>query len=500
MAGWWAGRRRYLGAVALVLAPFPSAGFLSGRCAVIKDGPGCVVWVDQWKTNVADETARLSGRAVATTRDGSLVFVTGYNRDLAYEAATGRLVWSAPNGGGGAVGGQDIAVSPSGSFVVGVSEGRYPHPGRVVAGEVVVTAHEPATGAERWQARYRDPDLDTYTGRAVAASNSRVFVTGGRATPHEIATLAFDATTGAHLWLRHHGRVPGGGKAGNSLARGVDVVATPDGSRVFVTGFITEREPFVEWVTIAYDGATGAPLWTRSVSSPDDAAAEPKEMTLHPDGKLLYVTGWGKQPGLGGQGSFDFVTVAYDTSTGDRVWTGGYRSPFASAAVDSDDLGWSLDVSPDGNVVYVAGFSEDLADPDPEGAHYLLEARDARTGAEIWSSAVPTFVATQDDHGLFGLVKVRASPDGQQVFVVVSGHDGRQLSGSDIAYGVAGFDAATGAFRWRGSYRRVDAPSRPKAMAVDPHGRFLYVTGQGGERNQTSVQTVAFLIGARYGR
>lgn len=493
MGGGMRGRGLCCTAAVVVIAAGPAAvaaGPLATDCGAGRR-PGCVAWADRWR--MTDETARQAGRAIATSPDGSLVFVTGSRRDLAYEAASGLLVWSAANGAGGGIGGQDIAVNPSGSYVVTTGEGRYPHPNQVTGGEVVVTARHPPTGRELWQARHRDPDLETYTARAVAATDARVFVTGGRVNPYQLATFAFDAATGERLWLAHHGRTAGAGAAASSKARGVDIVASPDGARVFVTGFIAEREPFVEWVTIAYDGATGEELWTRSQASGTDDAAEPKEMVLHPDGRLLYVTGWGKQPRLRG-GSFDFVTVAYDTSTGAVVWSDGFHSPFDRVAFDSDDLGWSVDMSPDGRLLYVAGFSEDPADPDPNGANYHLEARDARTGQEVWSAAVPFFVATQDAEGLFGSVKVRASPDAREVYVAVSAHDGASIAGSDIAYGVAGFDAAGGAFRWRGSYSQVDAPSYPKALAVDPHGRRIYATGQGGERAETSVQTVAFSV------
>jgi DNA-binding beta-propeller fold protein YncE len=461
--------------------------------------PGCLAWVERWQQ--PGDPGHHTGRAVATTPDGSIVLVTTDRTDLAYEPETGRLLWSAPNDASGAVGARDLGVSPSGSMMVSTGEAAYPHPERVTSGEVVVTARQPASGRPLWQARHRDPGQEPYTPQAVAVTEAGVFVAGdGGLFPRHLFTAAFDPQTGSLRWLSRHGADHAGRPPGPT--RTVAVAATPDGQRVFVTGFMVVQAPNVEWVTLAYDGRTGALLWSAGHPGGGDFAAEPKQMVLHPDGHLVYVTGWSRRPGAAGE-SYDFVTIAYDTATGRPVWTDGFRSPVAGPLADSDDLGWSVEVSRDGRRLYVAGYSEDPVDPDPGGPNYRLEARDALTGAPLWSAAVPSFSATSDEQGLFGHVVVRSSPDGGEVYLAMAAHDDSAprrygVHGSpyrDVVFAVAGFDAASGRFLWRGTYAAPDVQTNYAVdLAVDPAGRRIYVTGAGRDPSRAYPQTTAFLV------
>ncbi|HET9770274.1 MAG TPA: PQQ-binding-like beta-propeller repeat protein, partial [Acidimicrobiia bacterium] len=440
------------------------------------------------------------GRAITTTPDGTTVLVASAHSDLAYDAGTGRLLWQEPNGAPGVLGGQDIAVSPSGALVVSTGEATHPHPERVVSGEIVVTAREPTSGRPLWQSRYRDPDGGPYTARALAVTDRGVFVAADGLIPRRLAVAAFDSDTGARRWLRHDraGRdVPAG------PTRAVSVAATPDGRRVYVSGFRVVDPPYVEWATLAYDGVTGALLWEARYPGGGHFAAEPKDIRLHPDGHLLYVTGWSKQPGLSGE-SFDFVTVAYDTATGRAAWTGGYRSTAAGFPLDSDDLGWSVDLSPDGRRLFIAGYSEDPR-PDTDAHGYQVEARDALTGAPQWSAAVPSFGATSDHEGLFGDVIVRSSPDGRQVYLAMAAHDALSarrydVPGStyhDIVLAVAGFDSDSGRFLWRGTHPAPSlAATYTRGLAVDPTGHRIYVTGITPGPGAATTETAAFVVGA----
>jgi DNA-binding beta-propeller fold protein YncE len=462
-----------LGGLILALAHgYPAFAHFGMECGLRRQ-PGCVAWTDRWE----GDADRNWGRAVATSPDGSLVFVTANGTDLAYEAATGKLRWVAPNGTSGATGAQDIGTSPSGSLVVSVGERSFPDPERISSGEMVVTAHDPTTGRQRWQARHRSPDNERYTASTLAVTDRRVFVAGQRIVPRQMVILAVDAETGRESWLAHH----------DGSAKPVDLVATPDGRRVFVTAISWEERPYVQWVTVAYDGATGERLWLARHSGGGESAAQANEMVLHPDGDLLYVTGWGRREGLSGA-SFDFLTIAYDTSDGTEAWSGGW-----SPATNSDDLAWSVDVSPDGRRVYVAGYSGSAT------SSYWVEARGARGGEELWSSLVPLVAPTQDHEGLFGFAKVRSSPDGREVYLAMSAHDETSLAERDVSYAVAGFDAATGEFLWRGAYTDPDnfEASYPNDLAVDPNGTRIYVTGQAWNRGGGFVQTAAFAVGGR---
>jgi outer membrane protein assembly factor BamB len=468
---------------ALIGGTASAAGARVGTAPVVGAGcdvtrqAGCVAWAEHQRLPAPH--GRNGGRAVATSADGALVFVAADGTDLAYEAATGSLRWAAPNGTSGAVGAQDIGMSPSGGLVVTAGSTSVPDPRQVLSEEMVVTAHDPATGRQAWQVRQRSADGGSYAASRVAVTDSRVFVAGQRSASHELVVLAVDARTGRTTWLADH--APTSADPVEPIA----VVATPDGERVFVTAMSWKDRPHVQWVTVAYDGATGEQLWVahhRDV----DSAAQPNGMVLHPGGDLLYVTGWGRQDRTLGA-SFGFLTIAYDTSNGRPVWSAG-----SSSASGSDDLAWSVDVDPDGRHLYVAGYTGGAT------AGYRVEAREARTGKTLWSSSVPLLIPTQDHEGLFGLARVRSSPGGREVYVAMSAHDGASPDGDDACYAVAGFDAATGRFLWRGTYADpgVRQARHLEDLDIDPGGRRIYVTGQAGNPGAGMVETAAFVVNA----
>jgi hypothetical protein len=444
----------------------------------------------------AGAVGREGGRAIAVTGDGATVLVTSVHPDLAYRADTGRLLWDEDNGAPGVIGGQDVAVDPSGALAVSTGEADYLQAERVVSGDVVLTARDPASGRPVWRARHRDGRGAVTTPRRLFVADGTVFLAGDGLEPRRLFAAAYDLRTGAERWFTVNSSSTGRSEPAAASA----VAATADGRTVFVTGFDVAHHPYVEWVTGAYDGTTGAPRWSARYPGTGQFAAQPREMALAPDMRLLYVTGWSKQPGLSGD-SFDFVTVAYDTDSGERVWTGGFRSALAGFPVDSDDLGWSVALDPAGDRLFVAGYSED-PDLDSDGHRYRVEARDARTGRQLWSAGVPSVSATSDHEGLFGKAIVRSSPDGRVVYVAVSGHDtlshrhydDPSNSYRDIAVVLAAFDARSGRVLWRGTHRAADLEATYlDDIAVDPSGSRVYVTATGLGSGESVAETAAFL-------
>ena len=78
----------------------------------------------------------------------------------------------------------------------------------------------------------------------------------GAATSFDFATVAYDPATGAELWVKRYN----GPNDLDDAAYAVTV--SPDGSRVFVTGYSSGPypSPFMNYATVAYDGATGQAL------------------------------------------------------------------------------------------------------------------------------------------------------------------------------------------------------------------------------------------------
>jgi len=139
---------------------------------------------------------------------------------------------------------------------------------------------------------------------ALSSDGTKVFVTGsssGAAGDNDYATLAYDASTGAPLWLRRFD-VP----VDYSDDVATAVASTPDGSMVFVTGRSYGRSDY-DYVTVGYDATSGKPLGTRRY----DARANGDEfaccLAVTQDGLEVIVSGYGD--GLGT--NWDYLSVAY---------------------------------------------------------------------------------------------------------------------------------------------------------------------------------------------
>jgi hypothetical protein len=91
-----------------------------------------------------------------------------------------------------------------------------------------------------------------------------VFVTGnstGTSSGEDYSTVAYSAATAAQLWAKRYN-----GPA-NSDDEAYTVTVSPDGKKVFVTGSsagVTSQD----YATIAYNAATGAKLWLTRYDGP----------------------------------------------------------------------------------------------------------------------------------------------------------------------------------------------------------------------------------------
>jgi hypothetical protein len=213
---------------------------------------------------------------------------------------------------------------------------------------------------------------------ALSPDDSTVFETGeswggdpaSGGTHYDFITIAHDALTGARLWIsRYNG-------PGNSQDQAFSVAASPDGRRVFVTGTSVGNGSTFDYATVAYDSKTGAQLWVTRYNDAANAADQAWSLVVSPDGRRVFVTGysWGGDPASGGS-HYDYATVAYDSVSGVQLWVARYNS-----SSSKEDRARSITISPDGNQVYVTGKSVDLVTAED----YATIAYNAATGAEIW--------------------------------------------------------------------------------------------------------------------
>src|SRR5439155_1432563 len=132
---------------------------------------------------------------------------------------------------------------------------------------------------------------------------------------------------GVQRWVKRYDGVDDRADFGVSLAVG------PGSKRVYVTGIRDGGSHQNDYVTISYRTLNGSAAWTRIYDGPAGGKDRPEELDLSPDG------------------STDFVTIAYDASTGQRSWVAHHGTAGLT------DFALDVAVDPLGARVFVTGVS-----------------------------------------------------------------------------------------------------------------------------------------------
>ena len=336
----------------------------------------------QWVSRYQVQSTFSNAHAVAVSPDGATVFVTGASTGthtgldyatIGYNAATGEQLWVSRYNGRASQsdGAAALAVSPTGRtvFVTGGSQGR------TSASDYATIAYNASTGKQLWVRRYngRANASDAAASLALSRDGRRLYVTGGsrgRTSKADYATVAYNTATGRQLWVSRYNGHANGAEAGRSVA------VSPDGSRVFVTGASQGMTSNYDYATVAYNAATGAPLWTKRYNGPANGSDKAAAAAVRPDGGTVYVTGT-----CSGSRS-DLATIAYRAATGSAIWVRRYGGAL-------DDLANSLAVSPDGSSVFVAGSTTTHADGGDTDEFDLVVAYQAAMGVQRWVNVGP---------------------------------------------------------------------------------------------------------------
>jgi DNA-binding beta-propeller fold protein YncE len=216
---------------------------------------------------------------------------------------------------------------------------------------------------------------------------------------------------------------------------------SPDGGILFVAGTGLDG-----LAVVAYDTATGDRVWTRSIDGAYTAG-----LAVAPDGAAVYVES---------TDVLKYFTMALEPATGARIWTAAYDGGGTNEPS-------SIALSPDGTKLFVTGTStrENSANYD-----YATVSYDTATGQQLWSRRYDGPRRNDD-----GATSVIVSPDGTRV--VVTGHSVGIGTGIDFA--TIGYDAASGRRLWLQRLVQFsdDIPNIPYAAAMDPEGTRVFVTG-----------------------
>ena len=443
--------------------PAPTAG-VTGMPAV----PGAQLWAKRYAGG-GDPTA--TAAAVAVSPAGDRVFVTGESDSgyatVAYNATTGTRLWAQRYHGPST--GVDyataLAVSPTGKtvFVTGTSVGTTP-------GAYATIAYNAATGARLWVARYHGPgdSYDTAFAIAVSPTGRTVFVTGGSGgiiTDTDYLTIAYNATTGARLWAKTYN---GPGKLDDA---GISLTASPTGQAVFVTGTSWGAGTGYDYATIAYNPATGAQLWAKRYNGPGNGDDTALSVAASPTGKAVFITGYSK----GATSDQDYATIAYNATTGAQLWANRYNGPG-----NGIDQGHAVAVSPDGRIVFVTGHSKAAT----SGQDYTTIAYNATTGARLWANRYNGPANATD-----GAASLAISPTGTTLFVTGASKG----AGTGYDYATIAYRATTGARLW---IQRYNGPANgddvAMSMAASPAGNTVFVTGRSQGATGPDYATIAY--------
>jgi DNA-binding beta-propeller fold protein YncE len=293
-----------------------------------------------------------------------------------------------------------------------------------------------AGGTRLWLARFGCSSVAA--DMVESPSGSAVFVTGwsGRegtfGATDEGTTLAYNTATGARLWADHYFPGP------RSHVQFTQLAVSPDGSRVFTVAsdFELSGSSGQTFLTVAYNAATGAQLWADKTT----VKGFLNSVAVSPNGKSVYVTGFGRA---------GVSTVAYNAATGAQLW-----------AQDSGiGNGVAVAASPDGSAVYVTGTS---TSGTPTTVAYS-----AATGNVLW--ATPASIDP---------VALAMSADGSRLFIT---------GGFNGPNGTEAFNAATGAPLWT----KPDI-FRPGAIAVSPDGSTVFIADTGQQGTTSVARVIAY--------
>jgi DNA-binding beta-propeller fold protein YncE len=436
---------------------------------------GARLWVSRYNGpgNSTDEAL-----SAAVSPYGALVYAAGTSwggasgfdyAAAAYSAATGARLWVSRYNGPGNSSDEAtmVAVSPARDtvYVTGFSSGG------ISGDDYATVAYSATTGAQLWASRYTSPgnSIDQASSVAVSPSGDTVYVTGsswGASSGKDYATVAYNATTGALLWVS---RYNGPGNA-DDLARSIAV--SPSGDAVYVTGnSYGGGAAGYDYATVAYNTATGARVWAKRYNGPGNGTDVANSLAVSPAGTTVYVTGSSD----GGTSGLDYGTVAYSTATGARLWVSRYNGPG-----NSSDEATMVAVSPAGDTVYVTGSSSG----GTSGVDYATTAYNAATGARLWVRRY-----NGPGNGQDNARSMVVSPAGDTVYVTGSSDGG--ASGVDyatVAYSAAG--ARLWAKRYNGPGNGTDVAN---SVAVSPAGTTVYVTGSSdGGASGMDYATIAY--------
>jgi hypothetical protein len=341
-----------------------------------------------------------------------------------------------------------------------------------------VFGYDGRTGEQRWHQDYQGAGgYDRPNALTASPDGSLVVVTGGSyskpvlmpGAERDLMTIAYDGATGQPLW-----RVQ---STGDVHDVGVQVVLSPAADQVYVVVNNANDGGDIDWAVVAYDARDGSRLWRTPYSGLGVGKADvPKSTALSGDGERLYVTG---ESGGTADYDADYATVAYalrGPAAGQQLWEQRYDGVGQQLSDRADDVAVDVD-----DRVLVTGDSLKSNGLNNVAMDYATVAYDGSTGRQLWASRYSGPAGSTLHFG----TTVAASP--LSPLAVVSGQsDG---GGRDYDWATIAYDTATGAQRW---VQRLATPQIKLEFATDSavtsDGATAVLTGISGGNNPTGYR------------
>jgi outer membrane protein assembly factor BamB len=339
---------------------------------------GAMVWHARYD---GPEGAGDDATSASLSPDGRTLYVagvTGYGAGpgynpviVAFDAAAGEIRWSRSPAGLGGQPAIATAVASDATGVVAAGVGLGP------SGSVDALAFEVGPeGRPQWVQRHDGPARghDDAVGVALPAGASKAVIAGASqgAAGLETLTLAFERASGALAWEARHA-------AGAASDVANAITAWPDGSRVAIAGatvslgpppgpLVVGQVPSVpryDALVLAYDAATGATAWARTLDGAGgyDAAYG---IAATSDAILATGTSWGDRPlpRLPNQAPCGpcappiafYDAVTWSVRPGDGAIQGSHRFDHGGA-IGASEAGLAVAFSANGARAIVAGAS-----------------------------------------------------------------------------------------------------------------------------------------------
>lgn len=304
---------------------FPWTGGTSGDFELVAydAASGAIRWQTTW--NEFDERPSV----LALSPDGSRVFMAGMGSSselgyhyvaAAFDTTTHELVWRVRTGTlsnfFSSVTGIDVAADGSRLYITGGREIPSATDAVILRSITDTVAFDASDGSIEWSAQDGDPGVwSDGVDLKLSPDGARVYV-AARTIPHaatassffavgnNVLALAYDATSGALVWRNEYDS----SIDGNVTLFPDDLpwaLAVTPADRVFVTGMSFNGSSGWDFLTLSYDGPTGAIDPARRLDGPSHGEDIP--YTAEAGSAGVYVSGASWNAGS----SFDFLTVAY---------------------------------------------------------------------------------------------------------------------------------------------------------------------------------------------